>query len=752
MDTKMDIDSEGNVSGLFDFPNEVLLPLMSHLNDTTLWNMTRVCKRFKAIAKEAFAKKYNGATGKDYYALEVYPANMTEQHKQYRPFFTIFGENMIAVKIKFIDKSPVANSHWIMGLIQRYCTTLVKIMITGTDEYDIDLSTTIVRMKTRLTHLHLVDLSIYNYSWIEHNYPNLIELYADNFKANQIERFIDNNRQLQKLCLTGLFYATKALHSFSGKLDQLMKLQIQCYADLEYSDTTTPIELCSLEALFVFFRDEPHTPLLRSIAEGCKNIVVLKIDNAHFDIYWNDEMIDAMCGFGQLKSLSLCATTLTAKHIKQMIQQLSNLSSLSLDRARIDDYDLLVVISICSQLTELEIIVDYRASINKKWPLDFNLLVQIAEITARNRVMVKLRPCCNCEETVFTQGEVRRGNSIVYWSGYDPMDNQTKLTLLDLRDECLEEIISYLDMDAQAALYNTCTQTQKAVKVHLSNSPIIFHVSSSNYVDEHDFQSLAPSIRQMIVMHKLSFEHWKLINRYCTNLIELNMAVVQKHDIYRISFSWPKLEKLMFIECTPRALRSFECPMLTYLKVHQLKDEMRDTAFAHTVNFHDLFRQLSVFKFGCYNDSVETFLRELSDSVCHQLQELSVENMVINTDREFVNNITNQQLMKLVSIASRCHNVTTLCLIIPGIENAYGVKANCIDIKSIQIAISDNKCDVFHRSSLQYILQMFPDVSITLAISIYPQYYGEDKVYNRFVFPVTAEFVKNSVSMNWLKT
>ncbi|XP_055308912.1 cathepsin L-like [Sitodiplosis mosellana] len=41
---------------LYDLPDEVLLPLMITLNDTTLLNMTRVCKRFKAIAKEAFMK------------------------------------------------------------------------------------------------------------------------------------------------------------------------------------------------------------------------------------------------------------------------------------------------------------------------------------------------------------------------------------------------------------------------------------------------------------------------------------------------------------------------------------------------------------------------------------------------------------------------------------------------------------------------------------------------------------------------
>lgn len=47
------------------FPDEVLLSIFGHLNDTALLNMTRVCKRFQRIAKEAFGKKYNGDTDDD---------------------------------------------------------------------------------------------------------------------------------------------------------------------------------------------------------------------------------------------------------------------------------------------------------------------------------------------------------------------------------------------------------------------------------------------------------------------------------------------------------------------------------------------------------------------------------------------------------------------------------------------------------------------------------------------------------------
>lgn len=75
--------------------------VMIQLNEVSLLDMTRVCRRFRAIAKEAFAKKYTGKTDEDYYELRLFCENEIEEHKRYRPYFRVFGENMIAVDIRF---------------------------------------------------------------------------------------------------------------------------------------------------------------------------------------------------------------------------------------------------------------------------------------------------------------------------------------------------------------------------------------------------------------------------------------------------------------------------------------------------------------------------------------------------------------------------------------------------------------------------------------------------------------------------
>ncbi|XP_055296424.1 uncharacterized protein LOC129565496 isoform X2 [Sitodiplosis mosellana] len=607
MDTKMANDSEITVFGLYDFPDELLLHVMGHLNDKNLLNMTQVCKRFKAIAQDAFAKKYNGDTGKDYYALKVHSANMTEQHKQYRPFFTRFGANMTALEITFIDESPDANSHWIMGLIQRYCKSLAKITVIGGS---VNLSGIISRMpKPTLTHLRLEWVSTTNHSWSEYNHPKLIYLQVTTWSwamtPFEVKNFIDNNRQLREIHLDGDFFAMDSiLQICSGILNQLEYLRIYRKNDRVFALMTTPIYLERLKKLEIEFSDASGESWLRSIAMGCKNIEILHLDNSLTgSIIWNDKKIEHLCEFGQLKSLKLCAVNLSVNYIKQMVQKLPNLSSITLYNAGGDiNNNLLEVIAICSKLTNLSIKLDPTSTtdyvISRIFNLDFNLLSQIAEATERNRGMkITLKSYHQELKIVSTQGEVRYGNSTVFHSGYDPINNQAK-TLLDLGDECLEKIIGYLDMNAQAALYNTCTKTQRAIKYHLLNTVFYVHVYGmqylSNTIDEHSFECLAPSIRQMIVERDLSIEQWEHLNLHCTRLNELCMAFPQNPIIYQTSLLWSNLRKLTLQCCSATDLRFFDCPLLTHLEVFFISSYYEN--WMHTLDFTDKFQHLTALK------------------------------------------------------------------------------------------------------------------------------------------------------------
>ncbi|XP_055296425.1 uncharacterized protein LOC129565496 isoform X3 [Sitodiplosis mosellana] len=514
--------------GLYDLPDEVLLPLMITLNDTTLLDMTRVCKRFQAIAKEAFVKKYHGTTKDDFYGMRVYSANMNEQLKQYHPFFSAFGENMIAIKIRFLDDAENVKDHWINGLIQRYCTSLAKLVVY---RGDVDLTGIIFWLpKPTLTHLALESMSVSNYLWADYEYSQLICFHAveANIDQEKIEKFIGNNRQLEELRLVGEFIGIDILEAISGKLNELKRLTIQCYEYQESPEKSITIELRQLQELEIHLNDETCEPVLQSIAKGCKNVEQLEIEDEADCLVWNEEKIDAICEFVKLKSLQLCATHLTVKHIKRIVQKLPNLTSLTLSDADEIHDKIPQIISICSKLNSIELHSESLVMPH----LNSEFLCGIAETTDRNTSMkVTLEFGDKPKKIFFTQEEVRCENAIVYWSGYVPIDNQTK-TLLDLSDECLMKIIGYLDINAQAALYTTCTKTQRAIKDHLSTT--VFHVPDlSNAIDEDAFQSLAPSIHKIIVIRDLRLEQWEHINLHCTSLIELNMAYSHNRDLYR---------------------------------------------------------------------------------------------------------------------------------------------------------------------------------------------------------------------------
>lgn len=153
---------------LMDFPDEVLLNIMLHMNDTTLLNMTRVCKQSQAIAKEAFEKRYNGRTYRNYFTLRVFHENLISERKQYQPFFGAFGENMLAIDIFTMLGGPLARNHWIPAdLIWRmkklvFSTTTSKLLYSNSASYSVSYETVRSFSYPSLTHLEVLILKIEN--------------------------------------------------------------------------------------------------------------------------------------------------------------------------------------------------------------------------------------------------------------------------------------------------------------------------------------------------------------------------------------------------------------------------------------------------------------------------------------------------------------------------------------------------------------------------------------------------------------
>lgn len=232
---------------LMDFPDEALLNIMIYLNDTTLLNMTRVCKRFKAIAKQAFTKKYNGKTKS--FTVELFQRNLIVEREQYQPLFAAFGQEMIAIAFQFPRHAyPVAPDHWIFAMVRRFCTNLSKIDISVCGKMDL-LKMFQSLPKSTLKHLTISYTRAANAAWSTYQHPNLICFNVGegcDFQSQQLIDFISNNAQLQEIYL-------------------------------ENTDMTD------------------YVPLLKVIQKKCKNIRKLKIMNWNAEVLWSRDMVNILC-------------------------------------------------------------------------------------------------------------------------------------------------------------------------------------------------------------------------------------------------------------------------------------------------------------------------------------------------------------------------------------------------------------------------------------------------------------------------
>lgn len=129
---------------------------------------------------------------------------------------------------------------------------------------------------------------------------------------------------------------------------------------------------------------------------------------------------------------------------------------------------------------------------------------------------MKIKLWSNRGKIVFNRSESRRRNSINYW-----IQSDWNLSLLDLRDDSLEKIISYLNMNASAALNNTCKRTQKAVEIHLSNS--VMHVYRESFFPLIN----GPCVRQIIVKDDLSLIGGKLLKLLSDAVIYSILTILQ---------------------------------------------------------------------------------------------------------------------------------------------------------------------------------------------------------------------------------
>lgn len=564
----------------YKLPNEIWLNIMIHLSDMSLLDMTRSCWRFQRIAKYAFSKKYNGENIAAHFKLTIFCESNFEEYMRYRPFFLAFGENMIAIEIRFFDESLVARNHWLVKMITSHCTSLQRISLQGGVQLDLTEIVDSIPIAS-LTHLKLNGVRFTDQSWANIHYPKLVSFstrYA--LDRNILGTFLLRNQQITHLDFAYCHFDVGILRLISDRLNELISLCIQDFTSI-LGDRFDLISLPSLESFKLCIDPDTTVDIMVAVSEGCPKLNKLLVEeNSHNHISWTDKYIQCYTKMRNIQNLTICSRSLSTQRLKRLVGSLPKLTSLYLKHFfdESDHYESIPeIIAFCTKLTKL------RFDVCGHMPdLRHDFIPKIAEIS-QNNPNLNVRLDRNIQ-LIFKHGLVRSIDGIIYWNGYDPKFNKSAVNLMNLEENCLEKIIGFLDLNSRCRLYESCKKMQELISKFISNN--IFYASLTMNV--RIFEILGMHIRALnveinivsLVVNEVDeeildgIEAWRRINQHCPNVTELVITSLFyiSQDVYRIPFlSWPKLEKLKFstpypVSCS--VLRTIDCPQLKYLEIH----------------------------------------------------------------------------------------------------------------------------------------------------------------------------------------
>lgn len=483
--------SKGSEHSLDDLPNEVLEVIFDHMNSTSLRCMTQVSTGCREQAKKSFERKYSGENEDKFFTLKICAKNSIEDMKIYLPFFRAFGENMQAIDITVQQfDGDMEKCHWVCDFMLKYCKRLKKLKAEA-----VSLSHTMrILQQLPITHIEFVNTLHSDYEWMNYTYTNLISVkfvgdYDEKFPGNELNKFLTRNKQLKEFCCNNdLDSDSNILDMINGKMNELITIELcslsfgVAFPELK----STIIMLAKLESI-ILGGQYTTLPILQAICKGCPNIT--RLDISKWKGAWNDNVIQAVCSLKELTSLIIIGSDgIQVDHIQRLVNSLPRLSVLCLNASRdigvnasIFMESLPCIVTFCGKLSKLEII-------NSGWVelpnLSVQLLAPIAESTLGNQLKITVswyHRGYKIQQLTIDQGQVRLGNSFIYWDGYDRAQRPSTHNFVDLGDSCLKLIVSYLDARGHAALYNTCKKTREIVKDQISKH--VFYLSKFHEVD-----------------------------------------------------------------------------------------------------------------------------------------------------------------------------------------------------------------------------------------------------------------------------
>lgn len=357
-----------NERSLLELPDELLLPIFANLDDDNLLEVSRVCKRFKAVAATSFERTYHDEPFKIY-------ANVTNTLQSQRAILINFGAKFSAIDV--MDAELTDDHRWLLDLLKQNSENVKKLGLLAptAESIDVDLKE-ILESFPKLEHLKLGGLDFVENDWPTFHAENLknFELHnVFNIIQADMSTFFDNNKQIERfVCHDNDF---GLIESINDRLHMLKHLDV-----MEFPDDLEIIKLNSLESLRLAWSDDTNAALA-AFQRGCKNIKELDIEFDE-DSPLDNDTIETICLFEHLTSLKITAdaSALELQHVNALDRRLPNLTSyiIAMDVEVEDDGenfplvidDVLSAISSTKRLSELEL--TFAADCSSKIDDDFH--------------------------------------------------------------------------------------------------------------------------------------------------------------------------------------------------------------------------------------------------------------------------------------------------------------------------------------------------------------------------------------------
>ncbi|XP_031629532.1 uncharacterized protein LOC116344861 [Contarinia nasturtii] len=689
---------------LMSISDEIFPKIFQHLNDTDLLTATRVCKRFRVIAIEAFTTKYNGENDDKYYSVIVYTDDATQEPKPYWPFFNTFGHRMTSLKLNlhvdFMNCSVIVRNHWLIHTIEQKCNSLRKLKVTLNGEEAPISVTGLIPIFSKLTQLSLHKLRMKNSKWALNVYPSLTRFHAvkvKGFLPSDLDTLIKNHPQLQHLAIVRCDkIGLKVLEKMQNTATELRALDLITF-DGSFTSELEAIKMRKLESLKISLGHGTIVSILTAISKGCENLRNLEVMPVKMDYKCEirGDIIDVICSFKQLRRVDIFGRRMEMKLLKILVRRLSNLVAIRIQNADeqfdLTDEHILKLFTLGQNLRDVTIHVHTTGHTNgviKSLSFDLNFFNRFVD-AVKNRRTAKFT-FDQYEKIVVTKEKITKDGQLVHWIGFDSDRN---CSILNLTNKCFQKIFSFLNGESHRALYETCTRLRKEVREKISQQ--LFQIDMNNLpLAEGVLQRFSDDIKRASILAPSSprdkrKQFWNALMAKCgKQLIELHVQKMQACLMKGYSLSFPNLVKLVLEDIQSvdyNVFTMFNCPKLTHLEMceHYIENPFISNEQLSEV---DIFNNLRSIKLDRVDDCMEHVFNGMNEVACGRVKEFTVGGY---EDRSKSDDLMH---MMLINVISRFRNLTTLNLIVAYMEN-MNIKhlfENCTKIVKLSVAFESD--------------------------------------------------------------